>query len=87
MSRFRFFRLFLRDSSKLSIFYYKDSYKSKEYYRMRKYYNSKEAAEYLGMQLSTLYKYTMNDAIPHYKLGNRVLFILDELDRWMKLGK
>lgn len=45
--------------------------------------NSREAARYLGLSLSRLYKLTAAKAIPHYKPGAKnVFFDRAELDSW-----
>jgi len=41
-----------------------------------------QAAEYLGLSKSTLYKKTSAKSIPFLKLGSRVLFDQDVLRRW-----
>ena len=45
--------------------------------------NVREAAEFLGLKVPTLYKYTHGRNIPFIKLGSRVLFKSDELNRWI----
>ena len=45
---------------------------------------SDEAAQYLGMQKSYLYKLTMLRQIPHYKpMGKMVFFKRTELEQWL----
>ena len=46
-----------------------------------------EAAEYLNVSKSTLYKYTSEATIPYYKIGSRILFKTEELDVWLKERK
>lgn len=44
-----------------------------------------EAAEYIGIPVTTLYALVSQGRIPHYRYGPRfVLFDLDELDEWMR---
>lgn len=44
----------------------------------------KEAAKYLGVSVSTLYKMTMHNEIPFYRPGKRrIYFKRQELDQWM----
>ena len=43
-----------------------------------------EAALYLGVSKSTLYKFTHTRKIPYYKFGRAALFITKELDEWIK---
>lgn len=48
---------------------------------------SAEAAEYVGISRSQLYKLTFSNRIPHYKpRGKMVYFDREELDDWMKRG-
>lgn len=44
----------------------------------------KEAAEYLNISTSTLYRYTCQRLIPHDKPGKYVYFHKKELDSWLK---
>lgn len=45
---------------------------------------SKEAAQYMGISLSCLYKLTMNRQVPHYKpTGKMVYFNRLELEQWL----
>lgn len=43
-----------------------------------------EAAQYLGVSKSQMYKLTHTRAIPFYKFGKRVIFYTKELDEWIK---
>jgi excisionase family DNA binding protein len=43
-----------------------------------------EAAQYLGVSKSPLYKYTHTRTLPFHKLGKRVIFYTKELDEWIK---
>jgi len=46
--------------------------------------NLKEAAKYLNVSCSHLYKLTYSKQIPHYKpRGKQVFFERKELDRWL----
>ena len=40
-------------------------------------------SEYLHFAKSTIYKWVEKSYIPHKKLGKRVLFIKNEIDRWV----
>ena len=43
----------------------------------------KEAADYLGLAVATLYKMTMRGTLPFYKpSGGRVYFKQEELEAW-----
>ena len=50
---------------------------------------SDEAAKYLGVSLSCLYKWTMSRAIPHYKspTGKMCFFNRKEIEAWMQSCK
>jgi len=43
-----------------------------------------EAAQYLGVKKSTMYKLTMTRKIPFCKFGRRIIFYTKELDEWIK---
>ena len=43
-----------------------------------------ETSEYLNLSKATLYKYTSEARIPHYKIGSRILFNVIELDEWLE---
>jgi excisionase family DNA binding protein len=43
-----------------------------------------EAASYLGLKVSTLYKYTSSRRLPFIKIGARVLWSREILDRIIK---
>ena len=47
-------------------------------------FNFDEAAEYLSMSKSTLYKLTAKKEIPHYKPNRYVFFERSELDNWIR---
>jgi excisionase family DNA binding protein len=51
---------------------------------MNKYHTTNETAEYLRISKSTLYNYVYMRKIPFHKIGNRVIFIFDELDAWIE---
>jgi excisionase family DNA binding protein len=49
---------------------------------------TKEAAAYLGMALSYLYKLTAKKSIPFYTpTGKKIYFKKSELDEWMNRGR
>jgi excisionase family DNA binding protein len=50
------------------------------------YLTSNEASNLLRISLSKLYKMTMNNTIPHYKCGGKVLFKLQELMDYVEKG-
>lgn len=43
-----------------------------------------EAAQFLGVSKSTMYKHTFSKTIPFNKFGNRIFFYTQELDNWLK---
>ena len=46
--------------------------------------NHKEAAQYLSLSPSNVYKHTMNNTIPFYKLNGKLLYFKrTELDAWI----
>ncbi len=55
----------------------------------KQWLNVKEAAEFLGVQVSTLYSYISSRRIPHYKPpgSQLVKFRASELDGWMASGR
>lgn len=49
---------------------------------------SDEAARYLGISKSYLYKLTMRQQIPHYKpMGKMCYFNREELERWLQSNR
>ena len=46
-----------------------------------KFYSRKEAAQLLGITLPTLHRYTGLGILPARRIGNRVLYNADELER------
>lgn len=50
--------------------------------------NLEEAAEYLDISRSHLYKLTSKGEIPHYKpRGKRLYFTREDLNTWMRQGR
>lgn len=49
--------------------------------------NVQQAAEFLKLQVSTLYEKTSRKLIPHFKKGNKLYFHLPELQQWVLEGK
>ena len=52
-----------------------------------KLYSVKELAEYLGLQISTIYAWVHTRQIPYYKIGRLVKFRADEVEQWVKERK
>jgi excisionase family DNA binding protein len=48
------------------------------------YLNVKSASLYLGVSRGVLYKMVKAQAIPHHKIGQKILFIREELDQWIE---
>lgn len=49
--------------------------------------NADEAAAFLGLDRKTVYEYARRDAIPHQRLGRRVLFSKRALVSWLSSCK
>jgi excisionase family DNA binding protein len=51
----------------------------------RRYLTLRQAAVYLGMSSTTLYRltYRMTDRLPFYKVGKLKLFRVEDVDQWM----
>lgn len=45
--------------------------------------NLNQATEYLSLSKSTLYKFTSQREIPHFKKGKKIYFRKSELDDWL----
>jgi excisionase family DNA binding protein len=46
-----------------------------------------ETAKYLGVQKSTIYSWAWRRKIPSVKMGRRLLFDQEDLDRMIEVGK
>ena len=42
-----------------------------------------EVAEYLGLSKDMIYKMTREKAIPHIRIGRRLVFKLDSIEKWL----
>lgn len=51
---------------------------------MSVYLSVQEAAEYLRLRPQTLYNKISRRELPHFKVGNRVLFDRAQLDAWVR---
>ena len=49
--------------------------------------NPKEVSRLLQVRLSTIYQWTHQDYIPHYKVGRFVRFDESEIMNWLKKGQ
>lgn len=43
-----------------------------------------QLSEYLGVQPSTVYHWTHEGFVPHYKVGDTIRFKSTEIERWMQ---
>ena len=51
---------------------------------MKTILNIKSLSTYLGVSTSTIYKWTSNKEIPHFKpTGKRIFFNKEEIDQWI----
>lgn len=46
--------------------------------------NIKEASEFLRISEITLYKYVSKRSVPFIKVGRKVLFNLEDLEKWVE---
>lgn len=44
----------------------------------------KGVSKYTTLSKSTIYKKMSEDKIPHHKIGSRTLFMIDEIDDWIR---
>lgn len=51
---------------------------------MKRLLNINEVSEYLGISIKTLYQWTSQRRIPHFKQGNMIRFDIEELDQFIK---
>lgn len=42
-----------------------------------------EIAVYIGVSIDMIYKMTREKAIPHFRVGRRILFRKDAIDKWI----
>jgi excisionase family DNA binding protein len=50
-------------------------------------FNMVQAADYLGLAKSTVYKMTSSRLIPHSKIGKKIVFKQNEIDDWITKHK
>jgi excisionase family DNA binding protein len=60
---------------------------NKEINMTTNYIDIKKASEYLSLAIQTLYCYVNKSKIPFIKVGDRVLFDVNDLDNWMSSKK
>lgn len=54
---------------------------------MSKLLTVKELEEKLSISRSTIYRLRKNEDLPYYEIGNRILFDLNEVKKWMRERK
>jgi len=47
-------------------------------------FTTKEAAEYLGVSIETIYKMVRERQIPHFRVRNIILFSKKAIDEWVE---
>lgn len=52
----------------------------------KKFLNMNELAEYIGMSKSFIYKRVSKKTIPFRKLGEKSVFVTEEIDQWVLSG-
>ena len=50
-------------------------------------FNMSQAADYLGLAKSTVYKMTSSRLIPHSKVSRKIIFKRNELEEWINKHK
>ncbi len=53
----------------------------------KRLFSVEDAAKYLGVQKSTIYSWAWRRKIPSVKMGRRLLFDREDLDRVIEAGK
>ena len=64
----------------------KENYKAVESYAPQ-ILDVKQAAEFLHLEIATLYEKTSRKLIPHFKKGNKLYFNSGDLEMWIQQGK
>jgi excisionase family DNA binding protein len=54
---------------------------------MKRFINTEELAEYLGVGINTVRSWTFMKKIPYVKMGRLVRFDLKEIDKWIHDNK
>jgi excisionase family DNA binding protein len=49
----------------------------------QKYLDMVKASEYLCLAKTTLYNYINKGKVPFFRIGDRILFDMDDLDNWI----
>jgi excisionase family DNA binding protein len=53
----------------------------------KKYYNTKQLAELLGINQTSVYQLTNKKVLPYRKVGKRVFFLADDVEEYMNKNK
>jgi excisionase family DNA binding protein len=77
------FKAFLKESLTEIL----EEYFNKSHSKVPEILDIKQAAEFLKLQVTTLYEKTSQKTIPHFKKGNKLYFQRDELQGWLAQGK
>lgn len=56
-------------------------------FRVRRLVNTQGLAEYLSLSKKTLYQWAAAGELPSLRMGRRVRFDLDDIDRWIERRK
>jgi len=51
---------------------------------MKRLLNIKETSEYLGIKVNTLYCWVSQDRIPYVKMGKRLMFDMERLNKYIE---
>lgn len=49
----------------------------------KKVYNTEELAKYLSISVSTIRKLKRSNRIPYLRIGNKLLFQKESIDKWL----
>ena len=55
----------------------------REYRMLKKYLNVKELSGLTGLKQSTIYQWVSQRKIPYIKLGKKILFDPDKINKWI----
>lgn len=61
--------------------------RSRESKTQESFIDVKEAAEFIGVPVSSIYNYVASDNIPYYKLGRLLRFRKSDLTKWVRKFK
>lgn len=52
---------------------------------MKEIFNIKELSVFLNVSVSTLRQYVRENKIPHFRIGNRILFRANSIEHWLEM--